>query len=336
MAALGVTNPNLLDLAKAMDPNGQIAAVIEILNQTSEMLEDMTWIEGNLLTGHRSTIRSGLPVPTWRRLYGGVPTTKSRRVQVTDNCGFLEDYSEVDKALADLNGNSAAFRLSEDKAHIEGISQELQSSIIYANEGTASEEITGLTPRYNDTTAANAENMISGGSAGGQTDNGSIWLVCWSPETVCGIYPKASKAGLQVTDKGQVTVEDASNGSNTGRMEAYRTHYKWDVGFSVRDWRYAVRIYNIDKSLLVKDAATGADLPDLMYQALELIPNLSMGRPAFYMSRGMRSMVRRQLTNLTKNSTLTIENVGGKMVEKFQGVPLRRVDALAADETRVA
>ncbi|KKM21220.1 hypothetical protein LCGC14_1637650 [marine sediment metagenome] len=72
MATLSVRNPTLLDLAKASDPDGKIATIVEILNETNEILEDMTWIEGNLPTGHRTTIRSGLPAPTWRKLYGGV------------------------------------------------------------------------------------------------------------------------------------------------------------------------------------------------------------------------------------------------------------------------
>lgn len=335
MAALSVLNPTLLDLAKATDPDGRIATIVEILNETNDMLADMSWVEGNLPTGHRTTIRSGIPAPTWRKLYGGVQPNKATNVQVTDNTGMLEAYAEIDKALADLNGNTAAFRLSEDRAHIEGMNQEVADTMFYGNEGTEPEAFTGFSPRFNDTTAANGENIILGGSLAGQTDNGSIWLIVWGPNTCHGIVPKGSKAGLQMTDKGLVTIEDASGGSNTGRMEAYRTHYRWDVGLTVRDWRYVVRIPNIDKSLLVKDAASGADLPDLMFQALRRVPNLNAGRAAFYMSRDMATMLGRQTANITKNSTLTAEMVGGKLVERFQGVPVRRSDALSADEARI-
>lgn len=331
MTTLQTTNPTLLDLASVTDPNGQIAAVVEILNLQSEILDDMTWVEGNLQTGHKTSIRSGLPTPTWRKLYGGVQPTKSRAVQVTDNCGMLEDYAEVDKALADLNGNTNAFRLQESRPHIEAMGQEVSSKIFYGNEGVLPEAFSGLSIRFNDSTAANGENIIKGGGAG--ASNASIWLVVWSPNTAHGIVPKGSKAGMQVQDKGQVTIENADG--NGGRMEAYRTHFRWDAGLTVRDWRYVVRICNVDKTALTKDAVTGANLPDLMYQALEQIPNLSAGRPAFYMSRATRSFVRRQVVNATKTSTLTIENVGGKMIMSFQGVPLRRVDALTADEALV-
>ena len=333
MATLSVRNPTLLDLAKASDPDGKIATIVEVLNETNEILEDMTWIEGNLPTGHRTTIRSGLPAPTWRKLYGGVQPNKATNVQVTDNTGMLEAYAEIDKALADLNGNTAAFRLSEDRAHIEGMNQEMADTIFFGNEDTEPEAFTGLAPRFNSLTAENGDNIIDAGGTG--SDNGSIWLVVWGPNTCHGIVPKGSVAGLQMQDKGQVTLEDASDGSNSGRMEAYRTHYRWDAGLTVRDWRFIVRIANVDRSNRTADASSGPDLPDLMFQATDLIPNLSMGRAVFYMDRDMRGFLRRQIPNATGLSTLTMENVGGKMLSAFQGIPVRRVDALSADEARI-
>lgn len=332
MTVLAVTNPTLIDLARASDPDGKIAAIVEILNQNNEILDDMSWVEGNLPTGHRTTIRTGIPMPTWRKLYGGVQPNKGTTAQVTDSCGMMEAYAEVDKALADLNGNTAAFRLSEDKVHMEGMNQTLAQALFFANEATAPETFTGLAPRFNLSTAANGENVIKGGGVG--TDNTSIWLVCWGPNTVHGIVPKGSTAGLQMHDKGQVTIENVDNAG--GRMEAYRTHYRWDCGLSVRDWRYVVRICNIDKSDLTKNASAGADLIDLMTQAIEMIPALGLGRPVFYCSRTIRSFLRRQIMNKTVQSTLTMDTVAGKKVVAFDGIPVKRVDALAADEALVA
>lgn len=109
MATLGANAATLQDWAKVQDPDGKIAAIVEILSETNEILEDMMWMEGNLPTGHRSTIRSGLPAVAWRLLNYGVQPSKARSVQVTDACGMLEAYSKVDKDLAMLNGNTAAF-----------------------------------------------------------------------------------------------------------------------------------------------------------------------------------------------------------------------------------
>ena len=332
MATLSVTNPTLADLAKVTDPDGSIADVVEILNATNEILLDMTFLEGNLTTGHRTSIRSGLPTPTWRKLYGGVQPTKSRAVQVTDNTGMMEDYSEVDKALVEMAGNPAAFRLQEDRPHIEGMNQEFASTLFYGDESTAPEEFTGLSARYNSLSAENGDNIIAGGGSG--SDNASIWLICWGPNTCHGIIPKGSKAGVQQRDLGEVTLENA-DGAN-GRMQAFRTHYRWDVGLSVRDWRYAVRIANIDRSALLATAASGANLNDLMHQAWTEIPNTSMGRCAWYMDKSILSMLRRQTSSAVSSSTLTTDLVGGTMQTSWGGIPIRRCDALRGNEATVS
>jgi hypothetical protein len=331
MSTLSVVNPTLLDLARRTDPGGKIDAIVEILNQTNEILLDMTFVEGNLTTGHRTTIRTGIPAPTWRKINGGVQPNKSTTAQVTFGTGMLEAYAEVDKALADLNGNTAAFRLSEDKPHIEGMNIEMADTLFHGNETTEPEAFTGLGAFYNDSTASNGENILKAG--GGGADNSSIWLVVWSPETVFGIVPKGSRAGIQTEDKGQVTIEN-QDGSN-GRMEAYRTHYRWDAGLVVRDWRYVVRIANIDKSDLTYTAASGADLINLMMRAEELIPNLSAGRAVWYTSRNIKTFLRGQMTAAVKSSTLSVDMVAGRHVLSFDSIPVRRVDQLAADEAVV-
>jgi hypothetical protein len=332
MATLSATNPTLLDLAQVLGPDDKVVDIVEILNATNEVLDDMTFVEGNELTGHQTTVRTGIPAPTWRKIYGGVQPAKSTSVKVRDACGMLEAYAEVDKALADLNGNAAAFRLSEDKAFIEGMNQEFCQTLFYGNEDTEPEAFTGLAPRYNSLSAENGENIVSGAGAG--SDNTSIWLIVWGENSIHGIVPKGSRAGIQVTDKGQVTVESV-DGAN-GRAEMYRTHYRWDVGLTLRDWRQVVRIANIDSSELTKNAATGADLIDLMAQALELVHSLGMGRPVFYANRRVKSFLRRQIVAKVAAATLTMDQVAGKHVMFFDGVPVKRCDALTITEATVS
>lgn len=335
MATLSAINPTLLDVTKRLDPNGKIDTISELLAETNEIIEDMTFLEGNLPTGHRTTVRTGLPAPTWRKLYGGVQPAKSTTAQITDSCGMLEAYAEIDKALADLNGNSAAFRLSEDRAFIEGMNQEFANTLFYGNEGTNPEAFTGFAPRFNTKSGAvNGENILLADASASGSDQTSIWLVVWGPNTVHGIYPKGSRAGLAMEDKGQVTVENI-DGAN-GRAEAYRTHYRWDLGLTVRDWRYVVRIANVDTSALTKNASAGADLIDKMTEALELVPSLSMGRPAFYCNRTVRSFLRRQIMNKVAGSTLTMDQVAGKHVTMFDGVPVRRCDRITSTESVIS
>lgn len=330
MAVLSTTNPTLADVAKRYDADGKIDTIVELLSETNEVLEDMTFLEGNLPTGHKTTVRSGLPSSTWRKLNYGVQPSKSTTVQITDTTGMLEAYAEVDKALADLNGNTASFRLSEDRAFLESMNQTMANTLFYGDTGTDPEKFMGLSSRYSSTSAESGDNIIVGGGSG--ADNTSIWLVCWGPNTCHGIYPKGSQAGLNHQDLGEVTLEDAAN----GKYQGYRTHYKWDIGMSVRDWRYIVRIPNIDVSNLTKDASgSSAALVDLMVQAVEKLPNLNLGRCVFYGNRTISSILRRQITN-TSNVRLSMDEVAGKRVMSFDGIPFRRNDAILNDEALVS
>jgi hypothetical protein len=333
MATIGNVALTLSEWAKRLDPDGKIATIVELLNQTNECLDDMMWVEGNLPTGHRTTVRGGLPKLTWRLLNYGVPISKSVTAQVTDTCGMLEGYSEVDKSLADLNGNTSEFRMSEDKPFLESMNQTVASSFFYGNSDTDPERIMGLAPRYNDITAENAENILDGGGTG--TDNTSMWFVTWGANTAHMIFPKGSTMGLQHNDKGQVTLQDPQ-GNN---YEGYRTHYKWDLGFCLRDWRYCVRIANIDVSDLPsfgdETADNSAPLMRLMIRAYNKIPNMGMGRTVIYANRTVKTWLE-IMAEEKSNVNLTIDMYAGKPITRFWGIPIRMNDALLNTEDQVA
>lgn len=329
MSLLSTTSPTMLDLARRLDPDDTIADIVEIMNLINPMVGDMPFVEANGLTGHRTTTRTGIPTPTWRKMYQFVQPTKSTTAQVTDSIGMAENYAQVDKALADLNGNSAAWRLSEERPMIEGFAQEMASTALYGNEGTQPEAFTGIFPRFNSTTAASGDNIILGG--GVSTPNTSILLAVWSPNSGHGIFPRGSKMGLTTEDHGQVTLRTAA-----GNMEAYETHYRQDMGLCIRDWRQFVRIPNIDVSLLTKDASSGADLIDLMTQALERVFDLEGGTPVFYANRRIRGFLRRQMVAKVVHSTLTIDMEAGKPVMSLDGVQIKRCDAILNTEALVS
>lgn len=324
------TMPTLADLAKRMDPDGSIAKVIELLVQRNPILDVLPWAECNDGTGHKTTVRNGLPTATWRQLNYGVPSSKSATTQVRDSTGMLETYAKIDKALADLNGNSAAWRLSEESPFRESMNQGVASTIFYGDTNTNPERFMGMAPRFNSSTAENGRNIIKGGGSG--SDNTSIWLMVMGENTVHGLYPKGSQAGLAVRDLGEDTASDGAG----GEYQILRTHYKWDCGLSVRDWRYVVRVCNIDVSDLTKNASAGADLIDLMAQALEAVEDLNMGTPAFFGNRTVSSFLRRQIANKVASSTLTMGDVAGKRVMMFDEVPFYRTDAILNTEATVA
>ena len=72
MATVGSLALTYADWAKRLDPDGKTATVVELLSQTNEILEDAVFMEGNLPTGHRVSIRTGLPDVYWRSINQGV------------------------------------------------------------------------------------------------------------------------------------------------------------------------------------------------------------------------------------------------------------------------
>src|SRR5262245_58069791 len=210
MATIGNLALTYADWAKRMDDGYRVARIIELLSQTNEILEDMMVVEGNLPTGHKTTVRTGLPQATWRLLNAGVPTGKTTTAQIVDTVGNLEVYAVVDKDIADLNGNTQEFRLSEVKGFLEGMSQQVATVLIYGNQFTNPERFTGFAPRYSTSTAANSQtaaNVLS--AAGASNTNTSIWITTWGDDTTFATFPKGKITGLQHKDMGEWPVQDS-------------------------------------------------------------------------------------------------------------------------------
>ncbi|HAU5802078.1 major capsid protein [Citrobacter freundii] len=327
MAVKGLIALTLADWGKRIDPNGKVDKIIELLSQTNPILLDMMIMESNSPTGHKTTVRTGLPDATWRLLNYGVPNSKSTTAQVTDTMGMLETYAEIDKSLADLNGNTAEFRLSEDRAFLEAMNQKMAQTLFYGDTSVNPQQFMGLASRYSSKSAGNGQNIIDAGGTG--TDNTSIWLVVWGENTVHGIFPKGQKAGLQMQDLGEQTLRDSAG----GQYQGYRTHYKWDNGLTLRDWRYVVRIANIDVSDL-SVPASAANIVTQMVKALHRVPNLKMGRAAFYMNRTVAQAL--DLQSLDKASlALSVKETEGEWWTTFRGIPIRETDAILETEARV-
>lgn len=346
MATLATNFLTLADWAKRLDPDGTTATVVDLLSQTNEMMEDMLWTEGNETFGYRTTVRTGLPSGTWRQLYAGVVQSKSTTAQIVEQCGNLEGYSTIDKSLADLNGNTAEFRATEDASFFEGMTQQMQAAMIYENSLTNPERIMGFAPRYNTVNTANAataNNVIDAGGTG--STNTSIWIVGWGPNSVFGIFPKGQRAGLMHEDLGRWTDRDGSGNP----FEVYRSHFQWMAGLCIRDWRYVVRICNIDVTTL--SGSTAPNLINMLVSAMHRFPtaprnmqNVQMAtRPAgvlgankfaIYCNRQVASALDRMAMNKT-NVLLKQDEWDGKPVTTFRGVPIRTVDRILNTEARI-
>lgn len=331
MATLGTYNLTLQDIAARKDPNGSIADIAEVMNDDHQILDVAVFKECNDGTNNKTTVRNGIPSATWRKLYGGVQSTKSETTQVVDSCGMLEALPQIDVDVIDKSGDPKAARFSEEMPHIEGIKQQLESTLFYGDTAIYPERFMGLAPRYDYYCRSTPSrlysdyNVLTGGGA--DSDNTSVWLVTWGDNFAHFLYPKGSKAGLNQQDQGKQLI-DASDSS--GKFFAYVNHYKWDVGLCVRDWRGVGRICNIDVSNLEAESSA-ADLVKLMIKLEERVKG-NGGKQCWIMNPRVKTMLRIQALSKSQYTT-TFDTVEGREVMRFSGKPVYTSEQILLSES---
>jgi hypothetical protein len=298
------------------------------------MVADAPAFECNKGATHLTTLRTSLPAPTWRVLNRGVGRTKSRTGQIEDTTGFMEAWSEVDAELLRLSGDPAGLRLSEARPHIEGMSQEAEASLFYADTNSAPNEILGLAPRYSSLSAVNGDQIVDCGGTG--SDNASLWMVIWGADACHLIYPKGTMAGLDQKDLGEETAYDDDN--NPYRVA--REKFTWHLGLTVRDYRCVVRLANIDVSDLSTDASTGANLLEEMVNGwwqLRRALKAKGRKGVIYAPMTVLQFLDHQARNAPSNLMLKWSEAGpdSEPVLRFRNMVIRESDALVENEARV-
>lgn len=331
MAVQGRTYRTLLDVAKSSNPDGSHAKIAELLTIRNTMMADLPYEPANGVISHRSTMRTGLPTSQVRRINQGVSPSNADKEQQVDTVAEILQYAETDVSLVNAHKDPAAFRFDEDKPQIMAMAQNAQRMTVYGNTQTAPDEFLGLTPRYDVLSGRNARNIVDAGGTG--TDNTSIWMIVPDTQVAHYIYNPNDTAGISSTDKGVQTVFPASG----GQFEAYQSVYKWVGGFVLRDWRYVVRIANIDVSNLSGAGTagyTGADIINLLVDAYNKIEDEAYGAPIIYGNRTVVAALDKIATSRSNNAFRPGE-WDGKPVTMFRNSPIRLCDTIINAEARV-
>jgi hypothetical protein len=211
------------------------------------------------------------------------------------------------------------------------MNQEVASKLFYGSTASDPEQFMGLSPRYNDLSAVNGNNIIDAGGTG--ADNTSIWFVTWGDNQTSLLYPKGTQAGIKREDKGEQRVQDGDGNAYYVKEELF----KWHIGLSVRDWRYNSRVANID----VSDALAGStQLYTFLRKAYYKLQSRRVpgGQMAIYCNRDMLEVLDLLSTNAGASDSfvrLKPMEIQGKEVMTYRGIPIRETDALLNTEAQV-
>ena len=335
MAILANGQPTLADAAALTTDSGSAVAIAELLEQTNPAFSDIPWVEANSTTGHKVSARQKLPETVLRRINQGIKPSKSGYGSVLESAGIFNSLGQVDSKLVQLAVDKARFRFIENKGHIESMGQRWFQSMFYGDPTVVPEDFLGIAPRYASLAAADrtAVQVIDAGGTG--ADLTSIYLVGWGEGSVEGFYPKGTKAGIEHTPLPQGMIDDGNGGKYLG----YEDWFDLNGGIAVQDYRNIVRIANIDVSDLQPGTpqagiTAGANLVNLMTMAASQLNNPNGLNPVFYAPRIIETYMRLQIAN-KGNVWLSLKEVAGQKVTAFDNMPVRRVDALSLNETRV-
>lgn len=342
MAVIGNNYFGLLDLYTRTGGDGSMTEVIEALNILNPVADDASYVECNQGTKHLTTIRTGLGSVAWGRLYQGIPQSKSTTTQVTDTTGFMERLSTIDKRLLDLAKDPAAVRMSEATPALEAMAQEMQTAFFYYDTATAPERFKGLSARYGAISGngATGAQIIDAGGTG--SANTSIWMVTWGPQQTHFIVPQGIPGGIQREDKGEQRVLDDQNNPYYVKEELFRQH----LGLTVRDWRFNGRIANIDITALRAGTVDVYSLLRKLYYQLQVRRNsrignggmVSAGRTVIYANRDILQALDALATNKGATDSfirMTPDEIQGREIMTWRGLPIRETDALINAEARV-
>jgi hypothetical protein len=325
----------LADWGAFFKNDGKPSNIIELMDQENTILDDILWREASDFDGHRTTVRTGLPQVYWRRLYKGIPLSKSAVAVLKDPVAMLEARALIDAKLLQIYQSQArAYRMGEARAFMESMRQELATAIFYGSVKDRPDVVHGLDPRY---AYKNAPQVAD---AGGTSNDActSMYGVVWGENEVTGIFPKDSVAGLSHRDLGEHDALDDEG--NTFR--AVSDLYEWNVGLSVADWRAVVRICNIPVSkLMLKKGEVGfIDLHRLTIIAKNKVPAEKRNRMKWYVNQDVMTALELQATD-AGNVTLVYRKedsrMGGPLFKSYSvadlhGCPVRQCDALLTTE----
>jgi hypothetical protein len=310
----------LVEVVKRTDQNGTLATIAEVLAKATPIVGDAVWKEGNDIFSNKTVRRSSLPSGTWRKLNFGVAKESSDTIEMVDVIGILEARAENDVEIINAFPNPQQARMDEAASFMEGLSQEMASTILYGNALTAPEEFTGLAPRM-DALAATA-NVIGGGATTGE----SIYLVTWGVNTCFMAYPRNTTAGLQHQDLGIVDAFDSSN----NRFRAYADRFVWRAGMVVKHPRAIARYANLE--------GTGTTTTFDEDELIRLLNRMVTGPGTkIYVSRDMMSQMQIRLkdkSNVYFDRGNGLD--GGGKVLTFNGFDVRMCESIIDSETTVA
>ena len=351
MATIGNTFLNLIDMYKsAGGREAQLGEVVEVLRQLNPLMEDAVTAECNMGTFHRHMIRTGLPD---RRpgacLYQGIPQSEVHHPAGRRHHRLRRGPVHGRHAAArDLRPIRAAVRLSEGRAYLEAMAQEVSE---------AASSTTTPRPRRRSSRGCQRAIQQARRRWRGQPDH-----QCWRRRV-----PTTPRSGSSRMGDDYTTLDppQGHQGGRDARGQGRTAHHR-------RQWQYLLCEGGaVPPAYRRRRCATGATMrgspistsveragrlgrslqahaPGLLQAAgaargqdggerrRRSWPHRHLHEPRHAARRSMRSATNSRRTARTISSASSRWNCEGEEVLSYRGMPIRETDALINAESVVS
>lgn len=295
--------------------------VVDSIIQCMPLLDQMRFAQCNNGVNNQTMLITDYPEGQLHGFNEGVSPEKAGGLTMQDSTCMLSTYSQIDVNLLALNNTSAEWRYNQEHAFQVGIAHKVANMMFNGSLKKDPKSFDGLRARYNKTGSGYEDVVVdAGGQASAAKGLTDIFIVNWDTALVHGIFPKGGVAGLKRIDRGEQDCYD----KNHKRFRGVVTDYDWKLGLAVEDRRQVVRIANIDQGALKATVDGGLDLVDMLIDAVEMFPQSLGSGAAMYMNGTLRAMLRKQIRHCS-NVNLQWEEVAGRKVVSFDGVPVHKL-----------
>ena len=340
------TFTDIVNNYSSTDAGAKFVLPTRVLDRMTPLIKMLPMKASNNIMSNIAVRTDSLPVASTRLWNQGIQPTSAKNVPLNDPIMLYEDYSEVDKDLWEIQNHPNAWRADQDMNHLQGLFQLMESTLYYGSLATNAGQFNGLATRFNNLESyPNGDqswvpNVWNGGNAV-TNGNTSLWLIEFGDDTVYGIYPPNTPAGMSMRDLGEVTKEtSASTGAGPSLNYLYqvlRTMLRWYMGIQISDERAVQRIANINPTAL---SSNDFD-ENILIQAKNWLPRAGEGSgTVIFVNRALKTQIDIRAVSQKLNAYTYFNanetDVFGRSVTKFQNIPIYVAEKILSTEAVVS
>jgi len=241
---------NIFNVMQTFGMDGSHLEMAQTLAEVNDLVRDMPAYPANENMAHSDARWDSLPTATFSSLGDAVTASFARFSKYRETLGILRSKYQIPQDVLKAVGTSAemaAYRLDQERAHEEGMTQGLCNALVRGTAAADPEKLDGILSRAPWNSAANTDSVFD---VGGSSNLRHALLIKPGRTTFHLLYPKyhATK-GIEKIDRGlvpvTVTATDANGTSNATRFDIM-TDFEWWCGWNIKNQKAVKVIANID------------------------------------------------------------------------------------------